>query len=83
MFRNNFITRYISVDLQKIYKSIPQRFSRVMMDRIADVNLFVERQKNFLICNILTSYFHLMSQQQKDVKGFNTAVLSLLLQGDP
>ena len=56
-----------------------------MMDRFADVNLFVERQKNFLICNILTSYFHLMSQQQNDVKGFNAAVLSLLLQaqGDP
>ena len=48
MFRNNFITRYISVDLQKIYKSIPQRFSRVMMDRFADVNLFVERQKKIL-----------------------------------
>ena len=73
------------MDLQKIYKSIPQRFSRVMMDRFADVNLFVERQKKILICNILTSYFHLMSQQQNDVKGFNAAVLSLLLQaqGDP
>ena len=40
---------------------------------------FCRVTKKILICNILTSYLLLMSQQQKDVTGFYTAILSLLL----